>query len=88
MSVSGSELPGAITWARIEDDFFVASRDGEFLGFIDVEATGGYAVCDQYSRPIGHFAELDAAMTALRDAPRTAAETAVPDTTGADQHAR
>ncbi|SDQ17456.1 hypothetical protein [Leucobacter chromiiresistens] len=67
MSVTTSGLPGAITWARIEDDFFVGSRDGEFLGFIDVESSGMYVVCNQFSRPIGQFAELDGAMAALRD---------------------
>ncbi|MGW9022362.1 hypothetical protein ACWGOE_12845 [Leucobacter chromiiresistens] len=67
MSVTTSGLPGAVTWARIEDDFFVGSRDGEFLGFIDVESSGMYVVCNQFSRPIGQFAELDGAMAALRD---------------------
>ncbi|MEJ6489705.1 hypothetical protein PQI23_08220 [Leucobacter sp. USCH14] len=72
MSVSTNRLAGAITWARIEDDFFVGSRDGEFLGFIDVEESGLYVVCDQFSRPIGQYSELDGAMAALRDASNAA----------------
>lgn len=65
MSVMLNRPAHAITWARIEDDFFVGSRDGEFLGFIDVEESGRYVVCDQFSCPIGQYDELDAAMTAL-----------------------
>ncbi|WP_053352577.1 hypothetical protein [Leucobacter musarum] len=57
--------PGDITWARIEDDFFVGSRGGEFLGSIDREAPGTYVVCDQFSQPIGEHANLEAAMAAL-----------------------
>ena len=68
MSDSTPAGSGGITWARIEDDFFVGSRSGEFLGFIDREESGVYVVCNQYSQPIGQFAELDAAMAALSSA--------------------
>ncbi len=74
MNVSTSNLAGAITWARIEDDFFVGSRDGEFLGFIDIEESGMYVVCNQFSRPVGQYSELDSAMAALSDASLAALE--------------
>ena len=65
MSDRAPAHPGDITWARIEDDFFVGSRGGIFLGFIDREAPGTYVVCDQLSQPIGQYANLQAAMDAL-----------------------
>ena len=56
---------GLDTWSQVEDDFFVGSRDGEFLGFVDRVAAERYVACDQYSREIGTFATLSSAVTAL-----------------------
>ncbi|MFP7761149.1 hypothetical protein [Marisediminicola sp. LYQ134] len=54
-----------VVWAQVEDDFYVGSVDGNFLGYIDRQDDGRYLVSDPFSRGVGHFAELDTAMRAL-----------------------
>ncbi|WP_336660424.1 hypothetical protein [Leucobacter sp. USHLN153] len=80
MSGGSTSQQGEITWARIEDDFFVGSRDGDFLGFIDREEPGAYVVCDQFSNRIGQFGELESAMEALREASSDAPSDALEET--------
>ncbi len=57
---------GAV-WARVEDGFHVGSRGGEFLGYIDRQRDGLWLACDLYSREVGLFADLTAAMEALTE---------------------
>lgn len=57
-----------VVWAEVEDGFYVGSRGGEFLGYIDVEAEAQNVVCDMYSRPVGEYASLADAMLALESA--------------------
>jgi len=60
------DRPGAgVVWARVEDGFHVGSRGGEFLGYIDRQRDGRWLACDLYSREVGLFADLTAAMKAL-----------------------
>ncbi|KTR83243.1 hypothetical protein NS354_10700 [Leucobacter chromiiresistens] len=54
-----------VVWAEVEHGFYVGSRGGEFLGYIDVEHDTRNVVCDMYSRPVGEFASLAEAMHAL-----------------------
>ena len=54
-----------VVWAEVEHGFYVGSRNGEFLGYVDVESEATNVVCDMYSRPIGEFASLADAMHAL-----------------------
>lgn len=58
--------PGVV-WASVEDGFHVGSRDGNFLGYIDRQPDGRFLACDMFSRPVGHFADLRAAMASLTD---------------------
>lgn len=68
MNDTRPDRPGArVVWARVEDGFHVASRDGEFLGYIDRDPDGMFAAHDLYSRPLGMFPALVAAMVAVTD---------------------
>ena len=57
-----------VTWARVEDGFHVASRRGEFLGYVDRQSDGGYLAFDAFSRMVGRFRGIAAAMSAVTDA--------------------
>lgn len=54
----------AVTWARVDKDFFVASTADAFIGTIDAAAEE-FSAHDALSRPIGVFSSLDAAMAAV-----------------------
>lgn len=51
------------TWARVDSGFHVASRDGEFLGYVDQAADGSFLAFDGRSTPVGRY-------DTLRDAKR------------------
>ncbi len=53
------------TWARVDEGFYVGSRDGAFLGCIDVLPDGRFAALDAHTRPISTHAQLDEAMRAV-----------------------
>lgn len=57
-----------VVWARVDDGFYVGSLPGRFLGCIDRRTEGEFVALDVYARPIGTFAQLDEAMTAVWDA--------------------
>ncbi|RKT36104.1 hypothetical protein DEU34_0611 [Microbacterium sp. AG1240] len=68
MSTVEVDRPGAgVVWARVEDGFHVGSRGGEFLGYIDRQRDGRWLACDLFSREVGLFADLTAAMKALTE---------------------
>lgn len=68
MTMLDSTRPGArVTWARVEEGFHVGSRDGEFLGYIDRQRDGRYLACDMYSREVGVYTEITAAMRAVSE---------------------
>lgn len=48
-----------VTWARVDDGFYVGSRDGAFLGCIDVLPDGSFAALDALTRPISTHPQLD-----------------------------
>lgn len=52
-------------WARVDEGFYVGSRDGSFLGCIDVLPDGRFAALDAHTRPISTHARLDEAMHAV-----------------------
>ncbi len=54
-----------IAWARVEDGFHVANRDGVFLGYLDREADGTWLVFDGRSTRVGSGAGLREAMDVL-----------------------
>ncbi|WP_336651163.1 MULTISPECIES: hypothetical protein [unclassified Leucobacter] len=57
------------TWARVEDDFYVGSRFGEFLGYVDDAHESHAMAWDMLSRPLGQFGSLDEAMEAVQSLP-------------------
>ncbi|MFZ8758902.1 hypothetical protein ACO03V_15940 [Microbacterium sp. HMH0099] len=57
-----------VTWARVEDGFHVGSRRGEFLGYIDRQSDGTFLAFDSFSRMVGRFRGLTAAMSAVSEA--------------------
>lgn len=52
-------------WARVDDGFYVGSRDGSFLGCIDALPDGRFVALDAHTRPISTHARLDDAMQAV-----------------------
>ncbi|KQV02316.1 hypothetical protein QYR02_03245 [Microbacterium maritypicum] len=54
-----------VLWACVEEGFHVGSRRGDFLGYVDRQGDGGYRAFDARSSPVGDFATLQAATTAV-----------------------
>lgn len=50
-----------LTWTEVEPGFHVASRGGEFGGFVERTADGSFVAFDEYSSPIGRFTGLSEA---------------------------
>ncbi|WP_405373765.1 MULTISPECIES: hypothetical protein [unclassified Microbacterium] len=65
MPHTGRNTSAGVVWSRVEDGFHVASRAGNFLGYIDRRRDGAFEAFDMRSRSIGRFAELVAAMRAV-----------------------
>ena len=61
---------GAIVWSRLDDDLSVATRDGDFAGYIDRRSTGAFFVFDRDARHVGTFAQSGAARAALGESVR------------------
>lgn len=57
------------TVAQVDQGFYVASREGEFIGYIDTTADGCFVAFDGRSTPIGRYATLADAKAALFDPP-------------------
>lgn len=54
-----------VVWSRVDDDFYVATRGGEFHGFVDRRSADTFSVFDQHSRFVGGYPRLDDAKNAL-----------------------
>ncbi|WP_322409891.1 hypothetical protein [Microbacterium invictum] len=54
-----------VLWSRVEDGFYVANRDGVFLGYLDREADGTYRVFNGRSRQVGAAPDRRQAMRTL-----------------------
>ncbi len=70
MTPRSSAVP--VVWARVDDDFYVATRAGEFHGFVDRRAEGTFSVFDQYSRFVGGYPRLADAQAVLAVEPAPA----------------
>lgn len=57
--------PDAITWSKVDTDFYVASRAGEYVGSVDGTADGHFIGFDATSTPIGRYSELKEAQRAV-----------------------
>lgn len=60
-----SPFPSRPLWASVADGFYVGSRDGSFLGYVDRRADGAWRAFDAASRAIGDFADHHRAMAAV-----------------------
>ncbi|GAA1245309.1 hypothetical protein JOF42_003416 [Microbacterium phyllosphaerae] len=63
-----SPLPSRPLWASVADGFYVGSRDGSFLGYIDRQADGAWRAFDTASRPLGDYEDHHRAMDAVSGA--------------------
>ncbi|WP_309128873.1 hypothetical protein [Microbacterium sp.] len=61
-----------LAWKQADHDVFVATREGEFAGFVTVDVQA-HIVHDRHNRRIGSYSTLAAARQALADASRPAA---------------
>ena len=57
------------TWARVEDDFYVGSRNGQFLGYVEREEGGAFVARNMYSQVVGEYPTLNEARRAVDGAP-------------------
>ncbi|MBS1905092.1 MAG: hypothetical protein JST33_00680 [Actinobacteria bacterium] len=53
-----------ITWKQADHDVYVATRDGEYAGFVSVDGTT-HVLHDRHSRRLGSYPSLSAARSAL-----------------------
>lgn len=65
--------PG-VTWAQVDRGFYVGSRVGEFLGYVDERPDGVFQAFDMASAIIGEFSALAAAIHAVNTHGRAEAD--------------
>jgi len=63
------DTPAELAWRQADHDVFVATRRGEYAGFVTVDDTA-HVVHDSHNRRIGCYPSLAAARQALVDATR------------------
>lgn len=56
--------PSTLTWKQADDDVHVATRDGEYAGFVELDADG-HVVHDNHGAELGSFETLADARHAL-----------------------
>ena len=61
MTASSSD----VLWACVEEGFHVGSRGGDFLGYVDRQASGEFRAFDARSEQLGDFATLAGATAAV-----------------------
>ncbi|MFD5213784.1 hypothetical protein [Microbacterium sp. NPDC058345] len=66
---TGTATAPDLAWKQADHDVFVATREGEFAGFVTVDVQA-HIVHDRHSRRIGSYPTLAAARQALADASR------------------
>lgn len=57
-----------VTWSQVDEGFYIGSRFGDFVGYIDRAQDGAYTAFDLSSGVVGSFAALSQAMAALVEA--------------------
>jgi len=58
-----------VTWVTVEKGFHVASRAGEFVGFVEQTSDGHFVGFDGRSTPVGRYESLDEAQRAVQQVP-------------------
>lgn len=64
MSITNIAPTEALEWKQAADDVFVATRDGEFAGYVAVQSEN-HITFDNTGRELGTFTELGDARRAL-----------------------
>lgn len=57
-----------VTWSQVDEGFYIGSRFGDFVGYIDRGSDGSYTAFDLSSGAVGSFSALTEAMAALAGA--------------------
>jgi hypothetical protein len=70
MTISNDQKarPSDAVWSRVERDFYVGSRNGNFIGHIERLANGRYEAHDPSARGIASFTDLLEAIAVLEAA--------------------
>ena len=66
MSKTASLPYDPLTWKQADTDVHVATRDGEFAGFVEFDGTA-HLVHDHQGAELGAYPTLDGAFAALED---------------------
>ena len=64
MSNTTIRPPEPLSWKQADDDVYVATRNGEFAGFVEIDSDG-HVVRDNHGTELGAFANLAEARRAL-----------------------
>lgn len=65
MSIIAPASPGRVTWARVSEGFFVASRAGDYVGCVESTPAGHFVGFDSRSTPVGRYMSLAEAQRAV-----------------------
>lgn len=71
-------------WACVADGFFVGSRSGSFLGYVDRQADGRWRAFDAASTVVGDFDTHSSALAATTAAADAAQDRAAEPTSAGD----
>ena len=69
MSNTTTHPPETLTWKQADDDVHVATRDGEFAGFVEIYGRA-HVARDNHGTELGSFRSLGDARRALEGSPR------------------
>lgn len=69
MNITTEHPPSPLMWKQADDDVHVATRDGEFAGFVEVYGST-HVVRDNYGAELGSFRTLTDARHALEGTSR------------------
>lgn len=69
MSSTSTHPSLPLNWKQADDNVYVATREGEFAGFVELEGTT-HVVHDNHGAALGSFSTLADARSALEYPPR------------------
>lgn len=64
-----NDPPEPLSWKQADNDVHVATRDGEFAGFVEIDGAA-HVVRDDHGTELGSFRTLGDARRALEGSPR------------------
>lgn len=69
ITMSSTTTHSNLSWKQADTNVYVATRDGEFAGFVEL-AAGTHVVRDNHGAELGTFKNLTEARRALEGTPR------------------